>query len=227
MKMISKKYVQMFFIVVLLSAVHAATGYAHDMWINMQDYSLDKSKPAVLTVGYGHSFAITGKEFLSRDRVDTVSFLSPDGKEVLSIPEGDAKYQSKTPFGAEGSYLAVVKQHAGFSSKTVDGYQSGKNKKDLKDVIECKYSEKYAKSLFTVGTPGGDSFLKVLGHQMEIVPLKDPAKLKKGDVLSVKILFQGNRREPTFMAPMPAFLTNPVLSHTPPPRTKTGLPGSS
>jgi uncharacterized GH25 family protein len=191
MKLLGQKYVYIFFAAVLLSALNISTGYAHDMWINMQDYSLEKSKPAMLTVGYGHAFVVPAKEFLSRDRVDTVSFLSHDGKEVLSVPEGDAKYQSKSAFGAEGSYLAVVKQRAGFSSKTVDGYQNGKNKKDLKDVIECKYSEKYAKALFTVGSAGGDSFSKVLGHSIEIVPMQDPAKLKKGDLLRVKILLQG------------------------------------
>lgn len=191
MKMISKKYVQMFSVVVLLSAVHAAAGYAHDMWINMQDYTPDKSKPAALSVGFGHGFVIPGKEFLSRDQVDKVFFLSPDGKEIPLIPEGNEKYQSKTPLKAEGSYVAVVKKQGGFSSKTVEGVQRGKSKKDLKDVIECSYSEKYAKASFTVGTPGGEAFLQVLGHQMEIVPLKDPAKLKEGDELPVKVLFQG------------------------------------
>lgn len=179
------------FVAASLMFVCAVNCYAHDMWVNMQDYTLEKSKPAMLTVGYGHAFVVPAKEFLSRDRVDTVLFLSPDGREELSVPEGDSKYQSKAPLGAQGSYMAVVKQRAGFSSKTVDGYQSGKNKKDLKDVIECRYSEKYAKALFTVGAPGGDSFSKILGHPMEIVPLQDPSKLKKGDVLTVKILFQG------------------------------------
>lgn len=179
------------FLVFVCLIINSSLAVAHDMWINMQDYSIDKSKPAVLTIGYGHSFVIPGKEFLSHDRVDAVSFLGPDGKEVLSVPEGDAKYQSKDSFGTEGSYLAVVKQRAGFKSKTVDGYRSEKNRKDLKDVIECRYSEKYAKAIFTVGAPGGDSFSKLLGHPIEIVPLGDPAKLKKGDVLMVKILLQG------------------------------------
>ncbi len=132
MKIDGHKFSMSIFLVFICFLMNSSLAVAHDMWINMHDYSIDKSKPAVLTIGYGHSFAIPGKDFLSRDKVDTVSFLSPDGKEVLSIPEGDAKYQSKTPFGGEGSYLAVVKQRAGFSSKTVDGYQGGKNKKDLK-----------------------------------------------------------------------------------------------
>ncbi|NJL58947.1 MAG: DUF4198 domain-containing protein [Desulfobacteraceae bacterium] len=61
----------------------------------------------------------------------------------------------------------------------------------MKDAIECRFSEKYAKSLFTVGTAGGHAFSKVLGHTMEIVPLNDPATLKEGDELSVKVLLEG------------------------------------
>lgn len=190
-KMISKKCVRMFFVFVLVSIIHVVSGQAHDTWINMDNYGLNKSEPAVLSVSNAHSFVIPGKELLSPDQVDKVFFLSPDGQEIPSLPEGSEKYQSKPPLKANGSYMAVVKKKVMFSSKTVDGYQRGKTKKDLKDVIECSHSEKYAKALFTVGTAGGEVFSKALGHPMEIIPLQDPAKLKTGDLLSVRILIQG------------------------------------
>jgi uncharacterized GH25 family protein len=191
MKLIIQKYVCIFLATVLLSALNISTGYAHDMWINMQNYTLEKSKPGVLTLGYGHIFAIPGKELLPRDQVEKAFFLDPDGKEIPAVAGTDNSFQSKTVLKKPGSYVAVVQKQGGFSSKTTDGYKRGKNKKDLKDVIECSYSEKYAKALFTAGTPGGKSFSQVLGHPIEIVPLKDPSTLKKGDELPVKVLIHG------------------------------------
>jgi len=191
MKSGSRKCVRMLVAVVLLSAVHATAGHAHDMWINMQSYMVDKSKPAVLTVSSAHSFVVPGAEFMARDRIDKVGFWGPDGKELPAAPQGDTQYQSRAPLELQGSYVTVVTPHNGFSSKTTAGYQQGKSKKDLTDVIECRYSEKYSKALFTVGAPGGETFSRVLGHKMEIVPLKDPATLKEGDDLPVKVLLEG------------------------------------
>lgn len=204
-KMTDKKFIRMLFVAFLFSIVPVGLSQAHDTWINMQNYRLNQSDPAVLSVTNAHSFLIPGKELLPSDQVDKVLFLSPDGKEIPSIPEGNEKYKSNLPFKADGSYLAVVKKKVMFSSKTVDGYQRGKNKKDLKDVIECSHSEKYAKALFTVGAAGGDVYSKVLGHPMEIVPLQDPAKLKKDDLLMVRVLIQGKPARTTLFGTYAGF----------------------
>ncbi|MBI5602548.1 MAG: DUF4198 domain-containing protein [Deltaproteobacteria bacterium] len=208
-KMIDQKSFRMFFIVFLFSMVPVGLSQAHDTWINMQNYRLNQSDPAVLSVTNAHSFVIPGKELLPSGQVDTVLFLSPDGKEIPSIPEGNEKYKSNLPLKTDGSYMAVVKKKVLFSSKTVDGYQRGKNKRDLKDVIECSHSEKYAKALFTVGVAAGDVYSKVLGHPMEIVPLQDPGKLKAGDLLMVKILIRGNPARNTLYGTYAGFSTEP------------------
>ena len=191
MKIISRKAARILTSAVLLSAVHVSAGHAHDMWVNMQDYLLSKSKPAVLTAASAHHFPAHADELMPHDRVDKVLFLSPDGKESAAAPQADTQYQSKTPLEAQGTYLAVATPHNGFSSKTPTGYERGKSKKDLKDVIECKYSEKYGKAVFTVGEPGGDVFARPLGHKLEIIPMKDPATLKEGEDLPVKVLLEG------------------------------------
>jgi uncharacterized GH25 family protein len=190
MKVITKRLL-ICFVAASLMFVCAVTCYAHDTWIIMQNYTMDKSITAVFSIANAHSFVIPGKKLLPRDQVDKAFFLDPDGKEIPAVAGADDSFQSKTVLKTPGSYVAVVKKQGGFSSKTTDGYKRGKNKKDLKDVLECNYSEKYAKALFTAGTPGGKSFSQVIGHPIEIVPLQDPAKLKKGDILTVKILFQG------------------------------------
>ncbi len=185
------KYVRMLLAVAVLSFVCAASGYAHDTWIVMQEYMLKASQPAVLNVANAHLFTVPGGEFNSHDRIDKVYFLGTDAKDIASAPLGETGYQSDA-LNAQGTYMAVALPVNGFASKTTEGYQRGKSKKDIKDVIECRFSEKYAKALFTVGNPGGETFSKVLGHTMEIIPLNDPATLKEGDDLNVKVLFEGN-----------------------------------
>ena len=191
MKSTSARAARIIISAILLSAVHVSAGHAHDMWINMQDYLPGKSKPAVLTVANAHHFPAQADELMTHDRIDKVVLLSPDGKELPAAPQGDTQYQSKTPLEAQGTYMAVATPQNGFSSKTTEGYQRGKNKKDLKGVIECRYSEKFGKALFTVGAPGGSAFSQTLGHKMEIIPMKDPGALKEGDDLPVKVVVDG------------------------------------
>jgi len=191
MKIISRKVALTLASAVWLLAVHVPAGHAHDMWINMQDYALGKSKPAVLSVASAHHFVVPGGDLMARAQVDKVVFYSPDGKEVPAAPRGDTEYQSKSPLEAPGTYMAVAVPQNGFVSLTPEGRQRGKTKKDLKDVVECRYSEKSAKALFTVGAPGGSAFSRPLGHKLEIIPLKDPATLKAGEDLPVKVLFKG------------------------------------
>ncbi len=177
--------------VFLLLAVHVPAGHAHDMWVTMQDYLVAKSKPAVLSVASAHHFPAHADEIMPRDRMDKVVLLGPDGKELPTAPQGEAQYQSLPPLEAPGTYMIVATPQSGFASKTTEGYQRGKNKKDLKEVIECRYSEKHGKALFTVGAPGGAVFSQSLGHKMEIIPMKDPALLKEGDELPVKVVLEG------------------------------------
>jgi len=157
----------------------------------MQDYLLSESRPSMLTVASAHHFPAQGDELMTLDRIDKVAFLSPDGRELAAAPQGDTQYRSTTSLEAPGTYMAVVIPQNGFSSKTPEGYQRGKSKKDLKNVLECKYSEKFGKALFTVKAPGGSAFSQSLGHRMEIVPMKDPATLKEGDDLPVKVMIEG------------------------------------
>ncbi len=79
----------------------------------------------------------------------------------------------------------------GYGTRTTEGYQLGKSKKDVSKAISCWYSEKFAKTVYAVKNPGGDSFSKVLGYSMEIIPLKDSTTLKVGEILPVKVMLEG------------------------------------
>lgn len=177
--------------VALLTALPLSGASAHDTWIVMQSYAVEKSKVAAFTVANAHKLVIPNDKPLGADQIESASILAPDGKETPCAAGGKDLFQSGSALKALGSYVAVVKKKGGFSSKTTDGYQRGKNKQDVKDVIECSYSEKFAKAVFTVGAPGGASYAKVFGHALEIVPQQDPAGLKKGDELTVKVLAHG------------------------------------
>ena len=58
------------------------------------------------------------------------------------------------------------------------------------DSITRRYA-KYAKTLVQVGRGGARAFSRVVGHPAEFVPLRDPAALRAGDTLAVRLLYEG------------------------------------
>lgn len=169
----------------------AGSAVAHDTWGVMPSYKLKAGQAAEMDVVSSHLFCVPAdaKTLVESDTLAQVIFKGPAG-DTLGLASPDKTFKSAKTFKASGTYLAVAVSKPGFKSKTTDGYKTG-TKKDFSDVIECSYSEKFAKAIFTVGAAGGKAWGQELGHKLEIVPLQDPATLKAGDTLQIKVLFEG------------------------------------
>lgn len=179
-------------IVLILSSIFfCQTAWAHDLWMTVAPYVIDKTDPPSLAIFSAHRFPAGAEDYLAADRLDQVFLVTPSGAKVTASAKADGVFGSKAHLTEIGTYLAVAIPRDGFATKTTEGYQRGKTKKDVDNAIECRYSRKFAKAVFTVGHPASDLVSKPLGHAMEIVPLKNPASLKNGDVLPVKVLLQG------------------------------------
>ena len=59
-----------------------------------------------------------------------------------------------------------------------------------RDSLTRRYA-KYAKTFVEVGRGGPRAFERIAGHPLEFVPLRDPASLRIGDTLAVRVLLLG------------------------------------
>jgi uncharacterized GH25 family protein len=191
MKTFTKKIVVLFLGTALTLSVFCLHASAHDMWLNMRHYTFEADNPVYMTIGYGHFFSGPGGEFMPQEYLDKLYIIGSDGRESKIKPNNQVEYQSEKPVERAGTYLVVASKKGGFFTKTTKGYKRGRSKKGLKNVISCNYSEKYAKAIVNIGNGSGNVFSKTLGHKLEVVPLKDPSKLREGDYMPVKILFEG------------------------------------
>lgn len=174
-----------------LSTIFGARAWAHDLWMTLGKYQLEKAAAPTIAIFSSHQFPAAASDYLPADRLDNVSIVTPAGQQIAVEVKSDGTYGPSAALVEDGTYLAVALPVNGFATKTTEGYQRGKNKKEVSNAIECRYSKKYAKTVFTVGKPSGDFFAKPLGHAMEIVPMKNPARVKAGEVLPVLVLLEG------------------------------------
>ena len=59
-----------------------------------------------------------------------------------------------------------------------------------RDSVTRRYA-KYAKTLVEIGTNGPRAFGRIAGHPLEFMPQNDPARLRVGDTLRVRLVYQG------------------------------------
>jgi uncharacterized GH25 family protein/ketosteroid isomerase-like protein len=59
-----------------------------------------------------------------------------------------------------------------------------------RDSVTRRYA-KYAKTLVQVGARGSRAFARTAGHPLEFIPTNDPARLRVGDTLTVRLLYGG------------------------------------
>lgn len=167
--------------ILTLAVCFSSPVQAHDTMLVMDTYQASINSTPGLKVFSAHHFLPPEKALMSPDRLEAVFFITPSSGRV----------SQNAKLGEQGTYLCLAVPVNGFATKTPDGYQRGKNKKEVDNPVLCRNSMKYAKAVFTVGQAGGDAYSKPLGQEIEIIPLKDPATLKTGDTLPVKVIKEG------------------------------------
>jgi uncharacterized GH25 family protein len=199
---------------VLILGVASIPASAHFMWINVGDYTPSIERPIKFTIGWGHSFASpVGNVLYKQEGLDKIFMLDPNGNKLKIEPINEIEFKVEKPLKKEGAYLALAKRKGGFFTKTTEGYKR-QSKKGLKNVIQCGYYGMYAKAIVDVGERGGKILSKQIGHTLEIIPLKDPADLRQGDYLSVKVLYKNKPLRTELSATYVGFSTENAWAYT-------------
>ena len=146
---------------------------AHDVWLQKTDDGY--------LIAVGHQGQIDPYE---PERVQQVIGYTQNSWPVeLPIEQGKdcCNVFADEAFCAIGAFMDNE-----YWMKTTEGWKNQRQRKGL-EILEAGRSYKYTKHV----VQWCDILAEPLGQRFEIVPLKDPTSLKKGDRLPVKIFFEG------------------------------------
>lgn len=186
----------------LLLLLHALPAAAHDLWL-VPDKGVTVGKPVLVRANSGMDFPLSEHAPDVAAFPRRVLFLSDGSAGMLEAAGKDDKsgLLRFTPEKA-GIYVAAVETKArilklsaeNFNAYLVsDGMPHVYQLRAKERILDQDAIERYSKSpkvLVRVGDGPGDP-CKVVGLPLEIVPLRDPFRLKPGDTLGVRVLFQG------------------------------------
>ena len=178
---------------VVMNIFFASRIFAHYLWLSVDNYHPNPNEEITISVGWRHKFPKDGQPRAEMAKKLKLFLVNPDGKKMslkMEFQEGKGIKPVKVRLKQSGVYLAVLTLST-FVSKTVEGYFY-KPKNELKDVIMSKWYETTASAIINVGQVQVNMVPKELKEcNYQIIPLKNPASLKKGKFLPVKVVFKG------------------------------------
>ena len=164
---------------VLMVFMFLSSVSGHDIWVERQE--------GKLVVLYGHA---DKNKFdpIEPAKIKEVKGFDNNGRDVTVKILQDKNSLSVSP--TKGVAAIALFFDGGFLVKTTDGYKHI-SKREAKEYIESMQSMKFGKSLFSWNR----RFAEPFGMRFELVPLKNPFDVKKGEALPIKVLFEGKPLE--------------------------------
>ncbi|MGY4510218.1 DUF4198 domain-containing protein [Bradyrhizobium sp. USDA 3650] len=158
---------------------------AHDVWLTLSGPA--SARRAV--VNYGHP---DDRPPAFADKVVDIFAITQKGRSSLldglaAASENGVQIARTKPFLDDGHTLLAARYDNGFWVKTTGGVYRNATRRLVPDAAESFWSGKFAKAITGADAP----WQALLGHDLELVPLSDPAKAKPGEPLRIKVLFRG------------------------------------
>ncbi|MDO5640721.1 MAG: DUF4198 domain-containing protein [Neisseria sp.] len=167
------------------------TAHAHEIWLESAHTHGGEILKAEL--GYGDFPELSP---IPQDRLPIfsrpVQLVTDKGTEnLLQKGRHNYQYQSQKPV-SEGSFLLLATYRPTFWSKNRQGWKQV-NMTEMPDAEYCEQTRMYAKNIANIGHHSNSKTLisRPVGHGLEIVPLENPANIRVGEALPVRVLFNG------------------------------------
>lgn len=162
---------------------------AHRVWVQSEPVKAGEILQA--DIGYGEfptlePIAEKRLSFFDKGMV----LVNKDGKQQLVQKGANYHYESAKPLQA-GSYILAAEYKPTFWSKNAEGWKQA-DMLGTPNATYCERTAMYGKSVINVGgSTDLNSVAEVVGHQLEIVPMVNPATVKVGERFKVVVLYQG------------------------------------
>lgn len=188
---------------VMLSLALITIAQAHEFWMQPVKFFLQPGERTSISFLVGENFI--GEPWdLKRHKVEKLELHQSAGvKNLLDSIKADGNVNLSVAPEDEGTHLLVLQSDNAFSELngkkfneylTEDGLDDALSQRKKSGTLETpgkEYYRRYSKLLLQVGNKRDDTYKKVVGFPLEIVPETNPYTFKKGDLVRFKILSDG------------------------------------
>ncbi len=189
-----------------LAAVLASSGVAgaHDHWLAADRAVLASPGDVAVRLVYGEHLAPEGEHPFEAKKLARFGLVAGKwARELRAAGVEGKKPLGKVTLTRAGGYVFVADRTTQYLTLDPQKFEEYLEEEKLSEVLaeRMKRGEqkkpgrerytRFLKSLVVVGEGGDSAAGLVLGQRLEIVLESDPAALRVGDVLTVRVLFEG------------------------------------
>ena len=176
---------------------------AHEFWLQPSRFLFTVGEKLLVSFLVGENFM--GEPWdLRKHRIEKLELhqLTKSRDLADSVKEG-AKDNLQITLREEGTHMLLMQSNNAFAEMEGEKFNAYLKEDGLDEVLDHRQRTntlstsakesyaRYSKLLIQVGDKKDDTYKKVAGFPVEIIPEKNPYALKIGDVIRFKILFQG------------------------------------
>lgn len=191
------------FSVLIILSVISFLVTAHEFWLETDKFYFKAGETAKINFRVGENFI--GEAWNAKpDRIMRMQHHA--GNKIVDIRkmvrEG-APGPIEVALADEGTHVLVMESTATFieldggkfteylEEDGLDDVLYERKKKQISGDSATEFYSRHTKLILQAGSKTDDTFKKVCGLPIEIIPVKNPALLKKGDRIAFKILYEG------------------------------------
>jgi uncharacterized GH25 family protein len=176
---------------------------AHDMWLIPDQFILREGRAISVRVATGDLFPASDSA-VAPERVVSFKLVSASGEANASPVRTNEKFLiADVAPDQPGNYLVALALKPRFIKLAAKDFREYLEHEGLTQIITTRrrqgrseseareFYTKFAKALLQVGGRNDNTYARVVGHRIEIVPQVNPYELKVGDTLPVNVLFEG------------------------------------
>lgn len=183
----------------------ATVALAHDFWLVPNAFHATQGR-MIEVRGQTSSRFPTSESAVAVDRVADARLISKGGAEPitdLAIDGKSLRLRRRPPLA--GQYVVAVSLEPRSVRESVpnflrylelEGAPEARRRLEAdgtlagRDSVTRRYA-KYAKTFVRVGRGGPRAFAEVAGHPLELVPVRDPSGVRRGETVRFRLLYRG------------------------------------
>ena len=177
---------------------------AHDYWLQPQQFFLAAGETTHVQLFVGDHFISEAERPFQRNKTGVFQIVSENKSRDLKATARDGqKPVCKIAPGHAGNHLIVMQRDWSHIEIEAAKFNNYLEHEGLTAILQMRRVagedtavgreryRRYLKALIQVGDKPDDTYARKMGHRLEIVPRANPTTRKKGDRLTVSVLFEG------------------------------------
>jgi uncharacterized GH25 family protein len=190
-------------LLLILIVTTVTLGVAHEFWLRPKKFRFAAGEEVKVDFVVGENF--TGEYWdLNVHTVEKLELITASGKKDLTNSVKPTKGTNLTfKVANQGSQLITMQSGTAFIELDAQKFNAYLEEDGIENIIQRRkeknetglgakeHYQRFSKLLLQSGTTFDDVYKRNVGHPLEIIPESNPNKLKSGDYLGCKVLFQG------------------------------------